>query len=152
MTVNVPKLNFPDFDFEIVQDQQGTKIFDSLRKQFVMLTPEEWVRQNMVRFLIKNLGYPSGLIAIEKSLKVNGLLKRADVIIYDKSGIPWMIVECKAPSVKEITDAAYQASNYSRGISVKYIAITNGYDHYCYAFKNETFYIRKTFPEFMVTV
>jgi type I site-specific restriction endonuclease len=147
MTADIPQLNFPSYDFEIIQNQQGTKIFDHLRKQFVKLTPEEWVRQNMVRYLTDNLKYPAGLIAIEKGMKVNGMPRRADIIIYDKTGTPWMIVECKAPAVKNVEEAAYQASNYSRAMPVKYIAVTNGYEHYCYEFINGAFSARKSFPE-----
>src|SRR5690606_12003393 len=91
------KLNLPDYQFKLKEENKKTKIFDALRKKFLVLTPEEWVRQNTVQFLIEERNFPKGLIVLEKSLKLNGLVKRADILVYSKSGNPLFMVECKAP-------------------------------------------------------
>jgi len=148
MGYDLPELNFPIFEFEIVQDQQGTKIFDRFRKLYVVLTPEEWVRQNMAMYITEVLNYPASLMAIEMGLKVNGLMKRADIVVHNKKGEPWMIVECKSNQIKRIDDAAHQASSYSLGLDAKYLVITNGIKHFCYQFQEGAYQIQKSFPSY----
>ena len=105
-------------------------IFDSIRKKFVRLTPEEWVRQNFVRYLIQEGKYPAGLIAIEVLSGYNDLRKRVDILIHNRLGQPIMIVECKSPDVK-IDDSVFdQIVCYNMGFKVPYIIVTNGIDHY----------------------
>ena len=95
------------------------------------LTPEEWVRQNFIRYLIHEKQFPASLIAIEMALKYNRMQKRGDVVVYDKSGKPLLIVECKAPNVKITQNAFDQVARYNMALKVKYLVVTNGLTHYC---------------------
>jgi len=125
------RLNLPEFEFRII-DKDGKKlIFDSSRKKFVVLTPEEWVRQNFVRFLTEMKSYPQQLITVEGSIRYNGLNRRFDVVVFDKSPAPIMIIECKAPEIK-ITDKVFeQIAGYNIKLQVEYLIVTNGLEHYC---------------------
>jgi hypothetical protein len=119
-------LNFPVSDFRLKEQAGQRFIFDGIRKKWLVLTEEEWVRQNIVRYLIVAKKYPATLIALEKSLELNGLKKRFDVLVYDVQHLPWMLIECKAPHVL-LTDAALQqVLRYNISIPVPYIIITNG--------------------------
>lgn len=124
-------LNLPDFTFQVAEFDGVKKIFDVFRKKYVVLTPEEWVRQNFLAWLSQHKGYPSGLVAVETSTKYNKLAKRADVIIYGSDGIPKMIIEFKAPDVKISQDTFDQAARYNFSIKASYITITNGLEHFC---------------------
>ena len=124
------KLNLPDFTFRIKTENSRTEIFDIIRKKFVALTNEEWVRQNIIHYLIFEKGYPLGLIAVEAGFKVHRLFKRADIIVHDKTGNPLMIVECKAPSVLINQEVFDQIARYNLKINVKYLLVTNGLNHY----------------------
>ncbi|MCL2073773.1 MAG: type I restriction enzyme HsdR N-terminal domain-containing protein [Marinilabiliaceae bacterium] len=106
-------------------------IFDPIRKKLVVLTPEEFVRQYFIDFLINQLGYPKGLITVEKSVIVNGMRQRADILIYNRKGKPVIIVECKAPEVEIGQATIEQAARYNLSLGVKYLAITNGKTSYC---------------------
>jgi len=124
-------LNFPEFSFRVRAEGQSKQIFDSVRKRFVTLTPEEWVRRNLIRYLDQVMGYPLSLMAVEK--KVEGLAKtqRADLVIYDRSGKPWMIAECKAAHVELGEDTLFQAARYNLALEVPFFLLTNGLEHYC---------------------
>lgn len=127
------RLNLPQYDFKIKNTKKGYQIFDPLRRKYIVLTPEEWVRQHFIQYLINEKKYPASLISIETGLKYNRLQKRSDIIIYDRNGKPWIIIECKAPQVpisQKIFDqvAVYNAAE---GTRAKYLAITNGIKHYC---------------------
>lgn len=148
MLLDTPELNFPEYTFQFIQDEKGTKIFDSIRKQYVSLTPEEWVRQHLIRYLVTEARVPQGLIAVEKGLKVNGLMQRTDILVYDRSGDPWMVAECKAPSVTQISEAAYQASRYCLTLNTPFILVTNGIKHGCYRRQGDTYEPIKEFPSF----
>ncbi len=107
-------------------DGQRTQIFDAFRNKFVALTPEEWVRQHVLSYLQIELGYPKNKIAVELALRVNGLYKRADIVVYDSNMLPWMLVECKAAEV-EINQAVFdQAARYNLSMKVPYLVVTNG--------------------------
>ena len=93
-------LNLPSYQFNLIVENKKTKIFDAIRKKFLVLTPEEWVRQHVIQFLIEEKGFPKSLIAVEQGLKLNGLQKRADILVYSKIGHPLFMVECKAPQIK----------------------------------------------------
>lgn len=124
------QLNLPEYSFRISGDEGQEMIFDAIRKKFVRLTPEEWVRQNFVRYLIQEGKYPAGLIGIEVLSGFNDLRKRVDILIHNRQGQPIMIVECKSPDVK-IDDSVFdQIVCYNMGFKVPYIIVTNGIDHY----------------------
>ena len=147
------KLNLPEYSFRIRKSEKGLQIFDPLRKKFVALTPEEWVRQNFVQHLIVEKKYPSSLIAVETGLKYNRMKKRSDITVHDRKGNVWMIVECKAPEIKITQGTFYQAAvyNMSNKTKTKFLAVTNGLKHYCcemdYAQGKNSFL--KDFPEFV---
>ncbi|MFU8843236.1 MAG: type I restriction enzyme HsdR N-terminal domain-containing protein [Bacteroidales bacterium] len=124
-------LNLPDYSFRIQQRDNKKWIFDPMRRKFVVLTPEEWVRQNFVLYLIRVKGYPQSLIAVEPGLKLGRMPKRADVVIYDSRAVPLAIVECKAPEVPIDSGVFDQVVRYNMALHVKYIMMTNGMVHYC---------------------
>lgn len=124
-------LNLPSYEFKITDRNGKRLILDSLRRKYVALTPEEWVRQHVVQFLINYKGYPKGLLANEVQVSLNGTRKRCDTIVYDTSLKPRMIVEYKAPSV-EITQAVFdQITRYNMVLHVEYLLVSNGIQHYC---------------------
>ena len=124
------QLNLPAFDFRLKHEGKKTQIFDSVRKKFVTLTPEEWVRQHFIRYLISEKKVPASLIAVEMGLKYIELKKRSDIVIYNKEGNPILMVECKAPDVKITQDVFDQIARYNMALKVKYLALTNGISHY----------------------
>ena len=110
-----------------VQEKEGKKyLFDTLRRSWLLLTPEEWVRQNFVQYLVLVKKYPATLIALEKELVLNGLKKRFDLLVFDKEHQPWMLVECKAESVALNPSVLEQALRYNLVVPVQFIVITNG--------------------------
>lgn len=117
---------FPEPGFRMKKEGEKTYIFDPVRKAWLLLTEEEWVRQNFVAYLVKERGYPQSLIALEKELLLNGLKKRFDVLVYNSDHQPWMMVECKAPGVALSEAVLQQALRYNMTIPVNYIIITNG--------------------------
>jgi hypothetical protein len=126
------KLNLPPFFFKIKSMDNKLFIFDILRKKNVVLTPEEWVRQNFIQYLIQIKNYPKSLIAIEKQLTINNLTKRTDILIFDKNGKPDIIVECKAPSVTINQNTFDQIAQYNLKLNANYLVVTNGLQHfYC---------------------
>jgi hypothetical protein len=124
-------LNLPSFPFKLRSSGQNKQIFDLLRRRYVTLTPEEWVRQHFIQYLINSKRYPAALIAVEKGIKVQGLQKRADVVVFNRYGNPWMIVECKAPDVGLNEETLYQAARYNMALKVRYLVLTNGLEHFC---------------------
>lgn len=124
-------LNLPSYTFKIKQNGLRTQIFDAIRKKYVVLSPEEWVRQNFLQYLIQDKKYPASLIAVEAGLKYNQLQKRMDVLVYDKQGCAHLMVECKAPEVKITQDAFDQIARYNMVFKVKYLIVTNGIHHFC---------------------
>ncbi len=124
------KLNLPDQEFRIERDQGGKlNIFDSLRKKFLVLTPEEWVRQHMIWFLINQFRYPRSLFALEKGLIYNTMSKRFDILVFDSEGSPFLLIECKAPEVKLNQSTLEQVAVYNTQIKAPYIGISNGLQH-----------------------
>ncbi len=129
------QINYPEPDFRIREENNVSHIFDDLRKTWLVLTPEEWVRQNFIRYLTKIKHYPSTLIAIEKQLKLGELVKRFDLLIYDSNHQPWMMVECKAMEVRLDQKVLEQILRYNMSVPVKYLIITNGV--HCIGIKRE---------------
>lgn len=124
-------LNLPSFDFNIRQSPDGKEIWDEFRKKYVVLTPEEWVRQNFLRHLYEDLSYPRSLLKVEGSMKYNQLSKRPDIVAYNSDGVPVMVVECKATHVKINAETFKQASVYNKVIQARYLVVTNGLQHFC---------------------
>ncbi len=123
-------LNLPTYSFKIKSEGQRLIIFDEFRKKNIVLTPEEWVRQNFARFLVEERGVPAGRLVIEKSLTVNTLSKRCDILLYDKTQA-LLIVECKSPKVKIDQSVFDQIIVYNMQFQVNFMIVTNGLDHYC---------------------
>ncbi len=124
-------LNLPAFQFKFALRKGKKIIFDPFRKRFVALSPEEWVRQHFLAWLHFYKGYPVGLISVEASLRYNNMHKRADAIVYSKTGKPLMIIECKAADVMITQEAFDQIARYNFSFGVRYLAVTNGVEHYC---------------------
>jgi hypothetical protein len=124
------ELNLPQYSFKITGDEKSEMIFDPLRKKYVKLTDEEWVRQNFLQYLIQQGKYPAGLIKVEATFKFNNLKRRADILLHNRRGEPVMIVECKAPDVP-VNDIVFdQIVCYNMEFRVPYIVVTNGLVHY----------------------
>lgn len=144
-------LNLPAYSFKLKESSGKVQILDELRKKYVVLTPEEWVRQHIVQYLIQEKKYPASLIAIEIGLKYNQLQKRADVLVYDRQGAPFLLVECKAPEVKITQDVFHQIAVYNMTFKVKYLLVTNGMDHFICEidYTNNSYQFLKEIPVFI---
>jgi len=126
-----PKLNLPASDFQFRDTDMMTEVFDTIRKQWLVLTPEEWVRQHMVRYLTEHLGYAPGLMALEKGFDLNGIAYRADIVTHDRSGGAVLAIECKAPEVKITQKTFDQIGQYNKVIGARHLVVTNGHNHFC---------------------
>jgi hypothetical protein len=147
----LPKLNLPTFEYRFQKDTKGELyIFDILRKKFVLLYPEEWVRQHFVHFLLAN-GYPKALMRAERSHRLHERLRRSDILCHDRQGNPYLLVECKAPSVEIKPDTFRQAAVYNEVIAAPYIALTNGMKHYFLKHNREEkrYETLNTFPPYL---
>lgn len=123
-------LNFPSYPFRLKSSENKTLIFDIIRKKYVVLTPEEWVRQHVVHYLHTEKKYPLSLISIEKQLKINTLVKRTDVVVFNKKGTPEIIVECKAPNVPISQGTFDQIARYNLTLKANFLMVSNGLNHY----------------------
>ena len=126
------KIDYPAYQPKIKEQLGKEFIFDEIRKQWMMLTPEEWVRQNFLQYLIQAKKYPSSLIAVEKEIQLGELAKRFDIVVYDQNTQPWMIIECKEMEVALNEQVLNQALRYNITLNVPYIVITNG--THCFGF------------------
>jgi hypothetical protein len=124
-------LNLPTYFFRIKEDNGKKYIFDEIRRRFVLLTPEEWVRQHMVNFLVNTKSYPRQLISVEKGFQQNRNRQRYDLLVFNRKGEPMMIVECKAPGVEINQHVFDQAGRYNSTHKAEFMLITNGLKHYC---------------------
>jgi type I site-specific restriction endonuclease len=131
LTSILPPLNLPPYPFKISDDGKGQlSLFDEIRKKTIILTPEEWVRQHFVQYLIKQKNYPRSLIRLEGGLKLNGLQKRTDIVVFNSAGERILIVECKAPSVTIDQKTFDQVARYNMVHKVSLLAVSNGLQHY----------------------
>ena len=145
------KLNLPPYDFKIRVNSSGKdEIFDEFRGKYIMLSAEEWVRQNFIRYLKEVKGYPPMLIAIEKGIKVNTLQKRFDAVVYKRDGQPLVLIEFKSPDVKINQKVMEQISGYNLKLKVSYLIVSNGLTHYCCHVDYKTAHISflKEIPEY----
>lgn len=134
----LPKLNFPEYSFRFREVKNKPQIFDPLRKKFVELSPEEWVRQHLIKFLIFDKAYPEGLITIEKGVNVNSTQKRTDVLVFDLQKNPFLLIECKAPSEKLNKKVLEQGLRYNLVHNAPFILISNGLNHLCWDLNKKT--------------
>lgn len=144
------KLNLPEYGFRIKRAGQGQFIFDSVRKKFVALTPEEWVRQNFIRYLVEEKKYPESLMAVEKKLFINQQPQRFDLLVYGRNGQPLLMAEFKAPDIKVSQKAFDQAVRYNMVLKVETIVVSNGLDHFVCKidYEKNSYSFLKEVPEF----
>ena len=146
------QLNFPTYSFRFKNSENKVSIFDSVRKKFILLTPEEWVRQHVVEFLLVEKKYPKSLINVEKTVKVNGMNKRYDIVVFNPNGSIFLLIECKAPEIKIDQKTFDQIARYNLSLNAQYLMVTNGLNHYfCQMdFENEKYTFLKELPEFIL--
>lgn len=124
-------LNFPPFSLPLRRFNGREEIYDQVRKKYVTLTPEEWVRQHVVEYLVREKQVPVNLLAVEKKLEINSLAKRFDVVVFNRNVQPLMLVECKAPGVRVGEKVFDQAARYNLSLNAGLFLITNGIEHFC---------------------
>ena len=145
-------LNLPGANLRIRTQGDKTQVFDSIRKRFIHLTSEEWVRQHFIHYLINFKSVPASLIGIEKKILYNRLVKRCDIVVYDRNGLPLLIVECKAPEVEITQEVFNQIAMYNMTLKVNYLVVTNGMEHIaCFIdFNKQDYSFLKEIPEYSV--
>ncbi|HEU4495851.1 MAG TPA: type I restriction enzyme HsdR N-terminal domain-containing protein [Flavobacterium sp.] len=145
------QLNFPAYKFRFKNSENKIAIFDEIRRKFIVLTPEEWVRQNAVQYLLQEKKYPRSYVNVEKSIKHNGLVKRYDVAVFQPDGKLFLLVECKSASTPISQDTFDQIARYNMALEAAYLMVTNGLDHYfCQMdYKTEKYIFLEELPEFM---
>lgn len=136
--MNMTPLSLPSFEHKITEIEGKSAIYDVVRKKYIVLTPEEWVRQHVIHLLINHLGYGKSLMKVESGLKYDKLDKRSDILVYDRQGKPYMLVECKAPDVKIDRLTISQATIYNKTIQAPYIVLSNGLSTFCFQVNWET--------------
>ena len=143
-------LNFPNYSFRFKNSENKVAIFDEIRKKFVVLTPEEWVRQHVVQYLLLEKKYPKSLINVEKLVKVNGLNKRYDIVVFQPNGEIFLLIECKAPEVSISQQTFDQIARYNLKLNAQFLMVTNGLNHYfCQMdFENEQYVFLKEAPNY----
>lgn len=141
-------LRFPSYQFRFKNSENKVAIFDEIRKKFIILTPEEWVRQHVVHHLIYDKEYPKSWINVEKLIKLNGLTKRYDVVVFNPDGSIFLLVECKAPDIKISQQTFDQIARYNLALKANYLMVTNGLEHYfCQMdFVNEKYHFLEDVP------
>ena len=143
-------MNFPTYSFRFKNSENKVSIFDEIRKKFILLTPEEWVRQHVVQFLLQDKKYPKSYINVEKLIKINNLSKRYDGVVFQPNGDIFLLIECKAPQVPISQQTFDQIARYNLVLKAKYLMVTNGLNHYfCQMdFENEKYVFLKELPEY----
>jgi type I site-specific restriction endonuclease len=146
--LSLPNLNLPPIQPQLQEVSGKVQIFDFLRKKYLILTPEEWVRQHWINFLINFQGYPKGLISLEKGLKYNQIQKRTDLVVFDKNGSPYLLIECKAPEIELDTKVLSQALAYQTTLLCPFVVLSNGLNHVFmeYSLLNKKFTQTTNFP------
>ena len=144
------QLHFPSYSFRFKNSENKVAIFDDIRKKFIILTPEEWVRQHTIQYLLQEKNYPKSYLNVEKLLKINDLSKRYDIVVFQPDGTIFLLVECKAPEVKISQQTFDQIARYNLTLKAKYLMVTNGLNHYfCRMdFEKEKYVFLDELPEF----
>lgn len=132
------KLNLPQFEVKIKEIDNKAYIFDSIRKKYILLTPEEWVRQHFINLLINHYQYPKSLLKVESGLKYNRLSKRSDILVYDREGNPFLLVECKSTDIPVNQAGFNQVAMYNMTIKAAFVILTNGLKTFCCKINQET--------------
>ena len=143
-------LDFPKYNFRFKNSENKVAIFDEIRKKFIILTPEEWVRQHVVQFLYLEKKYPKSLINVEKIIKINGLTKRYDVVVFKNDGTILILVECKSTSIKISQKVFDQIARYNITLKAEYLMVTNGVNHFYSKmdYENERYDFLKELPDY----
>jgi hypothetical protein len=146
----VQKLNFPTYSFRFKNSENKISIFDEIRKKFIVLQPEEWVRQHCIHYLIYEKKYPKSLINVEKELRIHKLAKRYDIVVFNTDGSIHLIVECKAPQITIKQDTFDQIARYNLELNASFLMVTNGINHYyCQMdFEKEQYLFLKDIPNY----
>ena len=144
------RLNFPSYSFRFKNSENKVAIFDQTRKKFIILTPEEWVRQHTVQYLLQDKNYPKSYLNVEKLLKINDISKRYDIVVFQPNGTIFLLVECKAPEVNITQKTFDQIAQYNLTLKAQYLMVTNGLNHYfCQMdFENEKYIFLDDLPPF----
>lgn len=132
MCDNLAGLDLPTCELLIRTDDGKRSVYDPIRRKYVRLTPEEWVRQHFLQYLIQDCGYPASLIAVEMGFRYQRMPRRADIVVHDRKGRPFLMAECKAPDVGIGQSTFDQVSRYNRVVEARFLAVTNGLVHYCW--------------------
>ena len=127
----LPALNLPAYELKLDAKDDEVMVYDPIRDKWLVLTPEEFVRQHFVKWMINDLGYPLSLMANETTININGTSKRCDTVVFDHKGEPMMIVEYKAPHVKITQETFDQIVRYNMNLKARYLVVSNGLRHYC---------------------
>ena len=143
------KIDYPTYLPKIKIERDKEFIFDAIRKQWIMLTPEEWVRQNFLQYLLVVKKYPASLIAVEKEIKLGDVFKRFDIVVYDSATKPWMVIECKEMNITLDEKVLNQVLNYNITLNVPYIIITNGTFSYGFLAENNQLNELTRMPDFV---
>jgi type I site-specific restriction-modification system R (restriction) subunit len=143
-------LNLPVYDFRFITRGEKISIFDTIRRRYVLLTPEEWVRQNFIQYLIREKNYPQSLMAVEKQVLLNGKQFRFDLVVYNRNGLPLLVAEFKAPDVKITQEAFDQVVRYNYTLQVEHVVVSNGLQHFACQidYRNNSFSYLEEIPEF----
>lgn len=136
---NFPTLELPGANLKIRQSEDSDEVFDVIRKKWIVLTPEEWVRQHFIHLLINHLGYPMGLFRIEGQHNYSGRIKRSDIVIMNKLGNVHLLVECKSHKERLSAKTLDQLAVYNRTLQAKYVSVTNGMKHFFWKFDGTTY-------------
>jgi hypothetical protein len=144
------KLNFPTYSFRFKNSENKVAIFDEIRKKFILLTPEEWVRQHTLHYLLQDNTYPKSYINVEKLIKINTLNKRYDIVVFQPNGSIFLLIECKAPEVAITQKTFDQIARYNLALKAKYLMVTNGLNHYfCQMdFENKKYIFLSELPQY----
>ncbi len=150
LTCGMETLNLPPFVYKLKQSDANSMIFDALRRKYVLLTPEEWVRQHFIYYLINELHYPKSLISVERGTSYNTLKKRTDICLYTNEGEPHLLVECKAAYIPITQEVIKQVSVYNQTIRAPFLVVTNGLEHYCWEvnFESKRFQPLQSIPAY----
>jgi hypothetical protein len=142
------KLNLPTYAADLRKLGGKIHIFDPIRKKYLVLSPEEWVRQHFLQFLINHKGYSPALISMETGLKYNERAKRTDLIAYGPQMMPLLLVECKAPNIKITQKSFNQISSYFSQVKAKYMVLTNGLEHFCFRPNDKSLVFEEKIPDY----